>query len=1292
MATKMVVWVLTGALSLSVFGAGASSASLPPGCTAADRESVRLDTDRFTIKSPLEICDVPLKGWDVLFPLAPNANKASSGITVEESKAVVGGKELPALVITCKKGTFTPANDQYPVIELPMKFDASKWNILSFLAKIETTPKDLGPIGFGMDWPRYGLAASFYAQWVDGFGVAIQDQYFDWAGRAVPTTYFPYHHVRRDDKGLDGFRSFQWDMEHDDISCNKKPILTQVRCLRFFYDTLKLKDRESVKITIVNLRLVKGAETKVGDAARYIEWKNWVRDYEPDYSDSSKYLLPPETGRLAKPVQLAKDGKALVEVVVDLSDKVKIDNWVPEKYRSVELNCARGMEFAVASDAANELKLWLDKITGADFPVRTYPSDAKCPRIWLGASFAAPYFKKDIEKLAAAEAIDGYAVREKNGDIYIFGATPPGTLNGVYAFLENNSDWILAFNNRTDDPEQSSVYTVNPNLTAIWGDCIDIPVFISRGFSGCSQKFLKRLRNYYYFPCGGHILAPQYYDHSEGCRRFNPILFGETEKYQKWSEYRSLVCMNEDGWDEYMAEWMYDKRFDQITRFAYMDGLDDNYGYCTCEKCTAPFVGMDGRTITTKDFNDFWSTWLFRHYNKLADERAARWPGYESGGFCYFLSAPKPAIEVSKNYKRPWICTYVRKSQSVPIFAPINQHWWQYYKDWTAHSPNCHLYDYYFLFAKIHPISEILRFDLRGMRDFHFLRIMSEGCGSNEYMGLADERWCVSRLYWNPDADLEQLHRYFNRRVYHEAAPWIDKFRGEIRKAWFKRFKQDIEFEGTDVCNMIREFGMEKELRGYLEEAYKVVSKPGVNPKSKFAVMRMCQEFVKYMNDGKLTAQNTIPGVPLTFEQTKKDKTAVAEKVKVADPESNVAAIKTFLAGAEADPTELSRRRRVALSLYAKSGNIDEAQALLRVAKRDQRDPRGVSYSFIRDAAGTLSKLIENNAKIDAKRAIAYLDELGVNFIDEAIGWMTRDGRQDRQHLIRSTNLAPIFTKRGDPDTGAAILTHYRDIDAKGPRCDWVDEMNDTIKKYWDEVVKILNGKIAQDTRSVDSIKKELARPGLKPERATEQKAKLAEAEKKLSALIAQRDASQAKANVAMADWNASLAKTLTQGMTRTLRGNAKRQILWNEWDSISESEKATRLNALIADKWASDQIRRDCAKKIIEIYTRDGKTDWERYANHVFYAITLGNWSHAAEFVTRQNRDDDYRLDFVIDAAKKMAAAGEKKLAHATLRRAGDYLDYKAGNERNKPYNFAPKQFLKRLERYNKAFQDLNK
>ncbi len=1354
---KTVFWTMAVMLVLGAAMTTDAVTLREESATLVGKDVFELDTERFVRKSLLETKKVPLTGWKIVVPGATNKiDQASLGLTVREDKAMIGGREVPTLVVTASKSNYKALpNNTMALVELDFPFDAREWNILSFRAKVETFPEDLGPKGFGTDWPRYGLPWSFHSQYVDNFGIDVFDGYgdrtkgyYDWASFRVPKTFFPYHHVRRDDVGLDGFKLFQWDMINDDTAGNKRWFLQESKKIRICYETQRknFKPGEYVKITIADMRLVKGAETKVDDYERYCAWLNFVENYKPNYSDSSKYLKPPKEGRIKNPVRLAKRGKALAEIVVDLTDAIRVEKWVKEEDMQIEHKVVRGSEFEVASDAARELKLWLDKITGANFPVVTEASKEKKPRIFLGASYAAPLFKDDIAKLAKAESIDGFAIREKDGDFYIFGVTPNGTRNGVYTFLEKNTDWIWAFyardtNDRNGaDEEQGAVYTKNPNLTAVWGDAIEIPVFISRNY-GAPNRFKNRMRLFQYFPIGGHVLSPQYYDWTEGVRTFNPILFGEKEKSLRWTESRTLVCMNDPNWDEYTREWEGKKRFAQGTRFAYMDGLDDNFGFCTCEKCTAPFVGKDGKVKTVKDFNEFWSSWLFRHYNKLADARVKTWPGYESGGFCYFMSAPRPAIEVSENYKRPWICTYVRKSQVQPIFAPLNQHWWRTYKDWTAHSPNCQQYDYYMLFSVFHPLAEVVKFDLQAMRDLHFLRAFSEGNTYNEFLGMADERWCISQLYWNPDADVEELHRYFNRRVYREAAPWIDKYRGAIRSKWYKEYKHDLEFDDKEGRKMVDYYGMDKELRGYLQEAYKAAK----HPKSKYFVAKMAQEYVKYMNNGKLDETTMIEGIPVSVEFPKEGKEPSYVRPQRISPDQRLAQVqkhldtykgdyplleedlnaimnwvwskkgtntyyeiirkiegdkklapeyKTFaglfraereLTGTnytaylkaqlakvplvvkpaivsrlerqrvpyteifpdaasqewfdaylkEADSfNELSRRRQVIIGYYANLGYTEKVTELYNICRRDclaTKPARIYAYNLF-------STLLRTDKTMTAEKAIKTIDDLSQDFIDQAIGWMTDQGWNTRSVYLNAGRICQLIPS-GKYLDGIKIYQHYIKVDSTG-NSHWVKEDFKNFVAYCKNVLR--NPKA--DKAVVEPI--------------------------------------LAKAN---ADLIASLKKLTGEGTFKS-RGYAKLELMNLLWPTLSKEERIKAIDECVSYKWVDSHRRLEAAKKILEVYAGD----WDALATHMIKLVKCGDWSDTHEYSCRGTRDRDYRLDYAIDFTAKMAEAGKKDLARKTLQTIGEYLGYKQGNEKIKPFNTAPEQFKKRFDRYTEALNRL--
>ena len=73
--------------------------------------------------------------------------------------------------------------------------------------------------------------------------------------------------------------------------------------------------------------------------------------------------------------------------------------------------------------AANELKLALKQISGAELPVVATPAGAEC-RIVL--SCAPEVLAKFPEDAAALKGNDGYAVRTSGNAVYILGSCPKG--------------------------------------------------------------------------------------------------------------------------------------------------------------------------------------------------------------------------------------------------------------------------------------------------------------------------------------------------------------------------------------------------------------------------------------------------------------------------------------------------------------------------------------------------------------------------------------------------------------------------------------------------------------------------------------------------------------------------------------------------------------------------------------------------------------------------------------------------------------------------------------------------
>ena len=935
---------------------------------------------------------VPNAGWGVDWKRGfPKGSNDVAGLAVEATKVELRGvKDVPAIRITCTPGKFR----NYPLVTLDFPVDFTTWNVLSFSAKVEY-PEGVKPLMRDSP-PLIGWASGDFLNRWDDFSLAADDgTTYPWAGNGVHATNFKYHDYPAT-RTKDGFTDFRWDVPHEERSGWKAFLEDRVRSLYFLYDTNKIKEGQKVVITIADMKLVKGWHRKFDEPERWAAWQKRVAEYKPDYSDSSKYLEPPEEGRLGffDRVRLAKGGVAQAEIVADLSDDILLDNWFkrPVADRLV-IKQTRGAERRQARAAAYELQKWLKTLTGgAEFPVVERPTDPDKVKIFLGAGFAKDLFADDLAKLADGEGgVDGFAVRVRDGNVYIFGAHPMGTMNGVFTFLENNTDVIWAMAN---DPD-GTIFTPDPDLTAVWGDALEKPAFVIRGWQGGDAEWMRANRSnfgtwrpeYGFALGGGHYLSPQYYESSEGIQDFNAEINGVRKK--PWNEHHQLCCLadpefRKHAWDTVprVKNILYD------AEFGCAFGTDDNYGVCECAKCTAPIKTLDGRTITPDDdYQGYYGAWFYDYLNKMDDAIQKVCPGYMTSTYAYFFACSYPPIKVNKTIS-PWLCTYYRKAYNQPIYSPANQDWWKIYKDWAKHTSQLYLYDYYGLGMYDAPLAESYQEDLRAQRSIGFLATSTEGFGYNQYCGCGDERWVMTRLAWNPDADVEQLHRRFNRRTYREAAPWIDRYRGVIRDNWYRNFRTTLQLnENCESFCMIRMLGLDKELRGYLAEAQKAVR----NPHSKALLEKLVADY-----DAGMKALDCNPSCPS------------AKMVgKVTRP-------KPVPTAADSDFTN-----RIARALaFSKVGNWPGAkEEFLAAAANGLVDPKLRTDSLVR----TLGTLVGDTLKIDAKGAIALWNEVAKDDFKKAYGFsFSMNSRWGGARAVIPA-LAQAFMRRRQPEEAAKV-------------------------------------------------------------------------------------------------------------------------------------------------------------------------------------------------------------------------------------------------------------------------------
>lgn len=976
------------------------AAAVAPGAEGAEAPAVpSFEGMPYVAEGAVDVRTIPNVGWKVDWQRERPAEPGDvAGIKVDASEVELRGEKTPAIRITCTPGSFKGG---FPLVALPIQIDFTEWNVLSFSAKVEY-PEGVKPLMLDST-PMIGwFSSTFLARW-DDFAINADDGCtFPWAGHGVHATDFKNHDYPAT-RTKDGFTDFRWDIPHEERTGYKVFVENRVKALYFMYDTRKIKQGQEVVITIADMKLVKGWHKIYAEPERYAKWLERVNGYEPDLSDSSEYLGPPKTGRLGKAhsIRLAKDGKALAEIVVDFSDAIKIDNRFPKEKWNYELRQSRGREKAMMRKAAYSLKEWLDKLTGGDFPVVERPSRDKTVKIFLGAGFVEKLFPEDLAKLGDGEgAVDGFAVRVKDGNIYIFGAHPMGTSNGVHAFLENNSDLIWAIPN----DEDGTVWTVDPDLEVVWGDAIEKPDFVVRGFAGDMEwRYLNRCNRqvggesdegYGFSLGGGHCLSPQYYDRCEGIQDFNAMIDGKRSK--PWSEYRMLCCLADPEFAGHAFETTpCVKNIRYLGSFGCVYGTDDNFGVCECPKCTAPIRTLDGQTLTPSTDNQaYYSAWLYTYLNKLDDAIQREFPGFMTSTYAYFFATTPPRIKLNKTIV-PMLCNYYRKAYNQPIYAPINQDWWNIYKAWMKHSKNIWHYDYYGLSGLDHPYAEVHQEDLKAQRSIGFLRTGSEGSGLAPDALNGEERWTTMRIEWNLEQDVEQLHRYYNRRVYREAAPWIDRFRAVIRKNWYTKFPGDFQLVSElETFKMIQVLGLEQELRGYLDKALKAAK----NEKSKRLIERLRLDF-----EAGLSSTTWYPDWPSKKLAKRPERTRDA--MTAAD-----VAFTNAMAKAEA---------------LAKSGDFVNARdAMLATLASNHL----VAPKIRRDKLSrTLRALVENNAQLDAEETMKLWRAHCGDDVGAANGWSKFMEWWDGKGFVR--NMADAFAQRNDPRNVARVFDLWADWD-----------------------------------------------------------------------------------------------------------------------------------------------------------------------------------------------------------------------------------------------------------------------
>ena len=479
---------------------------------------------------------------------------------------------------------------------------------------------------------------------------------------------------------------------------------------------------------------------------------------------------------------------------------------------------------------------------------------------------------KYLDKFPSDKAVlgdwDGYAVRRKDGFIYVISSQPRGCLYGVYDFLERNSDIIWA----RPDEECGTIYSRTKTFEAHEADFVEMPKFQMRGWwftgsqrheaseywharvrcnFGCAnQKHADVLRRavecgFFIGGAAGHNM-PQFMP--DEAYDIHPEYFAEIGGVRRRDKERTQLCFSNLLGAAVVGSNVVIKIAERLAEMKSAQGIAfdkwavkqaDNQRLCECVACKADIPLGNGRVSRKGDVN-FRANQFFRYLNKVEEIVSKTYPDMRIDTFAYHFSAPPPDVRVDEMYNVAF-CPFI-KNDRFSVTNVVNAKWKVRAEKWSKATTNI-MWREYWGCASGYPRqnSLVAADDLKWINSvLGFTRVYSEGPPDmdgrtaqgkgKDYRPLWDasamERWVLSRLMWNPYVPVEQYREEYIRRTYRKAAAPMREFYALIAKTWFS---SDRPSNWTDdpvgnASRYIVEAGIDKRIMELLDEAVRLAA------------------------------------------------------------------------------------------------------------------------------------------------------------------------------------------------------------------------------------------------------------------------------------------------------------------------------------------------------------------------------------------------------------------------------------------------------------------------------------
>ena len=468
--------------------------------------------------------------------------------------------------------------------------------------------------------------------------------------------------------------------------------------------------------------------------------------------------------------------------------------------------------------AATELQNYLTKITGAKVPRARDTNLVAGPRILVGRSAASDTLSLEVAELGR----DGHLIQAVGSDLVLRGKTDQGTLNAVYAFLENHLDvrWFMPGQLGEDIIPRSTVRLPNdlretrtPDFMALYG-------LKWSGHSPGAPAWERRNRAWlgpprYFFEHSFHFIILE----TDKEREAHPDWFAR-DIHGKHKRSGQLCTTNPE-----VVRVTIEKALEYFAQRpeAATFGLapEDGHGssFCECDRCLAldAELGITDGPITDR---------LMVFCNQVAQGLRQNDPEkYREKylGFLAYQNYTTPPQKVVPDDMVLVVITHMHWDfcDTHPLEHPDcrpNAQFLEWLEGWLAASKHVGVYDYFGHneFYVPWPLwntsipQHIRTYERLGVE---FLIVESQQNWANQGMNF----YATAKLAWSVDRDMEALWTDFYARFYGPAEE-------PMRRYWTRWERAMVESNGHQ-WDWIKGYTptVIEECRGYLEEAWRSV-------------------------------------------------------------------------------------------------------------------------------------------------------------------------------------------------------------------------------------------------------------------------------------------------------------------------------------------------------------------------------------------------------------------------------------------------------------------------------------